>query len=118
MQRIPNVSRDDVLRVIRRDFPAADADEVLALLDRYGTESRELGRARVQLAVLKLAGGSVPEVARQVEAAKRDYRDVLAEAEYPENLTAVLRPGPVGVEEQRSMDDRDWEQYRIWLERR
>jgi hypothetical protein len=57
---------------------------VLELLDTYGVESYERERARVQLAILKLSAGSEEKVREYVDVAKRDYRDVLFWAEYPE----------------------------------
>lgn len=50
--------------------------------------------------------------------AKRDYRDVLACAEYPEQM----RLGFVGMsklsrEERRAIKKRDEKQYREWLKR-
>ena len=117
MQRVPAVSRDDVLRVIRRDYPAALFTTVLSILDEYGAEPWERERDRVQLAVLKLATGSVEEIRRQVEAAKLDYRDALAQAEFPENLVSLTRAKLRSTEEQAAMDQRDWERYRRWLAR-
>ncbi len=58
-QPTPSVSRADVERVVRRDFPKGAALEVLTALDRYGVEEYELERDRVQLAVLKLARGNL-----------------------------------------------------------
>jgi hypothetical protein len=57
---------------------------VLELLDCYGVEPDERERERVQFAVLKLSGGSEEKVREYVAVAKRDYRDVLFWAEYPE----------------------------------
>ena len=57
---------------------------VLELLDTYGVESYERERERVQLAILKLSAGSEEKVREYVDVAKRDYRDVLFWAEYPE----------------------------------
>jgi hypothetical protein len=57
---------------------------VLELLDSYGVEPDERERERVQLDILKLSGGSEEKVREYVAAAKRDYRDVLFWAEYPE----------------------------------
>jgi hypothetical protein len=115
MERVPNISRDDVLRVIRRDYPAVAFAAVLSLLDRYGTETWERERDRVQLAALKLAAGSVAELGRQVEAAKRDYRDALAEAEFPESLACMSPCRLLQPREIEAMDARDWAQYRRWL---
>ena len=52
------------------------------MLDEYGGETWQREPHRVRLAVLKLAAGSMERLRREVESAKRDYRDVLAPAEY------------------------------------
>lgn len=57
---------------------------VLELLDSYGVEPDERERERVRLDILKLSGGSEEKVREYVAVAKRDYRDVLFWAEYPE----------------------------------
>jgi len=57
---------------------------VLELLDSYGVERYERERERVQVAILKLSAGSEAKVREYVAVAKRDYRDVLFWAEYPE----------------------------------
>ena len=57
---------------------------VLELLDSYGVEPYEQERERVQVAILKLSAGSEAKVREYVAVAKRDYRDVLFWAEYPE----------------------------------
>jgi len=57
---------------------------VLGLLDSYGVEPYERERERVQVAILKLSAGSEEKVCEYVAVAKRDYRDVLFWAEYPE----------------------------------
>ena len=57
---------------------------MLELLDSYGVEPYEQERERVQLAILKLSGGSEEKLREFVAVAKRDYRDVLFWAENPE----------------------------------
>ena len=57
---------------------------VLELLDSYGVEPYERERERVQVAILKLSAGSEENVREYLAVAKRDYRDVLFWAEYPE----------------------------------
>ena len=52
------------------------------LFDGYGVEERE--RERVQLAILKLSAGTGEKLREFLAVAKRDYRDVLVWAEYPE----------------------------------
>jgi hypothetical protein len=78
-------SRDDVLASIRARFPTGERRAlVLGLLDTYGIEAYERERERVQLAILTLSQGDEAKLREYVAVAKRDYRDVLFWAEYPE----------------------------------
>jgi hypothetical protein len=113
---IPRATPDDVLRIIRRDFPPEQRDEVLELL-RVCDEGLEApGTPRLHLAVLKLSAGSVDAVRMHVQAARTDFRDVLSAAEYPE----FARVGFVGIDrmsldEVERLKERDWQQYQEWL---
>jgi hypothetical protein len=106
-----------VERIVRRDFAAEHVAEVLAMLDEYGAESWQHDPHRVRLAALKLAAGSIERLRYQLETAKRDYRDVLAPAEYPGYCRRVLRPGELPSDEERRIIDDDWTQYQDWLTR-
>jgi hypothetical protein len=77
-------SRDDVVAAVRKTFPESDWARVVELLDGYGVESYERERERVQLAILKLSEGNEEKLREFFAVAKRDYRDVLFWAEYPE----------------------------------
>src|SRR5438132_12781113 len=77
-------SRDEVVAVVQKTFPETAHARVLGLLDGYGVESYERERERVQLAILKLSEGNEEKLREFVAVAKRDYRDVLFWAEYPE----------------------------------
>src|SRR5216684_769646 len=77
-------SRDEVVAVVRKSFPEGAHTRVIELLDTYGVESYERERERVQLAMLKLSGGSEEKLREFLAVAKRDYRDVLFWAENPE----------------------------------
>jgi hypothetical protein len=77
-------SRDELIAAIRTTFPKSSWECVIELLDSYGVESYERERERVQLAILKLSAGSGEKLREFVAVAKRDYRDVLFWAEYPE----------------------------------
>jgi hypothetical protein len=77
-------SRNEVVAVVQRNFPESAHARVLELLDNYGVESYERERERVQLAILKLSEGNEEKLREFVAVAKRDYRDVLFWAEYPE----------------------------------
>src|SRR5213080_4151662 len=76
--------REEVVAVVQETFPDSAHNRVLELLDSYGVESYERERERVQLAILKLSEGNEEKVREFVAVAKRDYRDVLFWAEYPE----------------------------------
>jgi len=76
--------RDEVAAVILKTFPETSHSRVLELLDTYGVESYERERERVQLAILKLSEGNQEKLREFITVAKRDYRDVLFWAEYPE----------------------------------
>jgi len=77
-------SRAEVVASVEATFPKESWACVLELLDSYGIESYERERERVQLDILKLSAGKEEKVREYVAVAKRDYRDVLFWAEYPE----------------------------------
>lgn len=116
-QPIPTVTRADVERVVRRDFASEQYDSVMSILAEYGCESWHRELSRVQLAVLKLAAGSLDVLRREIETAKGDYRDVLVYAEYPAYFRRTFRDRLLPEEEQRKLIDEDWRQYESWLKR-
>jgi hypothetical protein len=114
-QRIPDITAEDIERIIRRDFAEDDFDFVVATLSEYGTEGADSGHHRVRMAVLKLANGKLNILRREVETAKHDYRDVLAYAEYP-NYTRHVSPGrKLDDSERQRIMALDWQQYQNWL---
>jgi hypothetical protein len=116
-QPVPAVSRQDVIRIVRRDFPNIPEAEVLAILDEYGADRWHRERDRVQLAVLKLAAGDSQALLSQLSTALKDYRDVLAYAEYPTDIMNgwdyKYKPG-----EHERIYEEDWNQYQQWLTRK
>jgi len=110
-------TRSLVLSKLKQAFPQEEGfREALALLDTYGTEPYERERERVQIAVIKLSAGDVYELLSYVEAAKADYRDVLAWAEYPEqNRTGASRYN-TPPETIAQIEARDRKQYLDWLD--
>ena len=112
-QPIPDVTLNDVERIVRRDFPEEQFDSVMAVLNRYESK-RE--RPRVQLATLKLANGDLEALQKQIRTALEDFRDVLAPAEYPESSKQGFRALlELPAEEKRRVFDSDWRQYETWL---
>ena len=106
-QPVPQVSSFDVERVARREFKN-DFTTVMALLN-------DLETARIKLAVLKLADGSVEKLRSNIDSAKCDYRDVLAPAEYPEYCKRGFRVSEWPAEERSRIIESDWRQYEDWL---
>lgn len=107
-------SRETVIAKIRRIFPRRDPEDILALLDEYGADSSEPERDRVHLAILKICqeqGGSGLE--RLIRKAKTDYRDMLAWAEYPGQMSAEWQSGSPAERKRIIAEDR--RQYDAWL---
>jgi hypothetical protein len=116
MDYVPQVTRDDVLRVIRRDFSSHVPDEILRLLDEYGTQSGHSGKDRVHLAILKLSNGNIGRLRQSLEAAKTDFRDVICPAEYPKFWElGLVRASQLSREDVEQLKKDDWEQYEEWL---
>ncbi len=68
---------------------------------------------------MKLGEGRMDRLAELVAAAKRDYRDVLMWAEFPEEGSALWALGPgLSAEESARLEEvrrRDHAQYLAWL---
>lgn len=105
-------------RKLAEAFPSEDLrDAARARLMRYGRQDWHREPERVRLAILKLAGSDLVAIDRRVAAAGVDYRDILAEAEYP--AYSKLPPGidsssPAAQAAIRS----DKQQFMDWINRR
>jgi hypothetical protein len=117
VQPVPHVTAADIERVIRRDFPEGQFEDVRAILAEYGTEIWHKEKERVRLAALKLANGSMEELRRAIDRAKLDYRDVLAPAEYPKFMQKGLRFRRLRSRDRELIYSDDWQQYERWLKR-
>ena len=115
LQPVPQITAADIERVVRRDFSEAQVDDVLAILAEYGTEQWHREPARVKLAALKLADGSLEKLRHAIARAKRDYRDVLGPAEYPKFSQQKLRVVRLRSQERERIYTDDWQQYERWL---
>ena len=109
---IPKVTESDVRRIVLRDFGKEGQTEALAVLDECPGESCP----RVRLAILKLANGDMNILKENVVTATRDFRDVLAFAEYPRWSKEIgFDKAPRALEQE--VIKADWLQYRQWLGR-
>ena len=116
-QPTPAVTAADVERIARRDYPAEQVDEVLALLRSYGVESWEVEVPRVQLALLRLGEGAIDRLRLHLAYAKRDYRDVLLGAEYLTYAALTLRNATPDAGDAQAAINADWASYTEWLQR-
>lgn len=112
-QPIPDVTQDDVERIVRRDFPAARVQDVIAIL---GESDNKWKSARVQLAALKLSNGSLKVLKKSVAAANQDYRDVIVAAEHPGYWKAKHNT-MLSREKRQQIVDADRRRYESWLRR-
>ncbi|MDQ3063971.1 MAG: hypothetical protein M3R14_14090 [Acidobacteriota bacterium] len=95
-------------------FPNKEQEKIMAILVLYGKESYECETERVQIAVLKLSDGDLEKLRENVDAAKNDYRDILAFAEYPEQMSRDTWKMS-DKEEVKRIQERDRLQYLNWL---
>lgn len=77
-------TRDEVLAAVQAAFGSERCARIMRLLDAYGVQSYERERERVQLAIVKLSGGSEEKAVEHLATAKLDYRDILLWADEPE----------------------------------
>jgi len=110
---VTGYTRELVERVAAHLFGAEASGDVMDILDHYPDEGSEAGRARVQLAILKLSRGDPEKLPDLVAQAWSDFRDVLGAAEYPEQMR--LPAWQLREEEGSAAAQRDLAQYRAWL---
>jgi len=112
-QPIPTVTREDIYRIIKRDFPENQREEAQKIVDEYRKEDYEREHNRVKAAALKNADGKVEQLKREINRAKTDYRDVLLSAEYP--LCAKRMFDKNYDNEKEKIYEEDWKQYNEWF---
>lgn len=90
-----------------------DAEALLEALHAYAHSESP----RVQLAILKLSEGKPQKLMVYIEAARIDYRDVLAWAEYPEQIRSGATRYNTPLHEYEAIVEADRKQYQAWLDR-
>lgn len=115
-QPIPHVRAEDIERLVARDFRPEDVAAARAVLAQYGMKDWHREHMRVRAAALKMAAGSVERLQQAITQADRDYRDVLAYAEYP-SYTKTISPSERDDSKRQSALSDDCDQYRAWFER-
>ncbi len=117
MDNLPRISREKVLKKIAQYWPELDPQLILNILEEYGVESYEREQSRVQLAIIKLSEGDRGQLEEYVSLAKTDYRDVLAYAEYPEEMkTSYKEMRQISAAKTKALRQRDREHYLKWID--
>ena len=115
-QPVPKVYKADVARIAKRDFGPTEEGSIIQLLSDIPLHGSRHDPSRVQLAVLKLAGGNKERLLAAIATASQDARDVIAYAEYPRYMRqSSADVSDVNVRPELIRDD--WRQYATWLER-
>ena len=74
-------------RLLEKLFPQEEErEQVVDILGQYGSGDLQWEGDRVRMAILKLASRSPEQIRYYTLMACRDYRDVLAGAEYPKQM--------------------------------
>jgi hypothetical protein len=108
-----SITADLILKVFEKLFGAhPDADALREALLKYSDKESP----RVHLAILKLSEGDPKKLFSYIEAARGDYRDVLAWAEYPEQMRSGKTRYNTPLEEYEAILIADRTQYEVWLD--
>jgi hypothetical protein len=80
------LTQELVSHIVDRLFTGEARTAALNLLESYGSAAHEREPIRIRVAALKLSNGRIDELEHLIAHARQDYRDVLAWAEFPEEL--------------------------------
>lgn len=110
-----NITSKLLISKIKKIFPHKKSGEIISILNLYGTEKYEREKDRVYLAILKLCEEEMlDDPSKYVEMAKKDYRDIIAMAEYP-NQYRHKNTALADAEELNRLKQLDSEQYQRWI---
>jgi len=107
----PNISNKTIEKIIQRDYGNCRG-EVKEKLKLIKSDSLK-GQNRISAAVLKLGGGDINKIDKYIQMYKNDFRDVLANAEYP--LLFDFGFSKKNKKELRTIYLTDWKNYLKWL---
>jgi hypothetical protein len=108
----PNSRPTDVQAIVSGTFQASDAATALSLLMSIKSGDTNAEEGRVRLAALRISGGDINQLEAAVTSAKRDYREVVQEAESMHKFVGSERPLAPGVTD-RSVEV--FREYVLWL---
>jgi hypothetical protein len=113
VQYVPDVSEEDIKRIVRRDFSAEFLGAIHEMI--RGVEVRE--KTRVVLACLKNAKGSFEKLKGELTNADGYWREIISEAEYPNYSKKMFRMDELSADEKQRIIEKDKNQYLMWLHR-
>lgn len=112
-QPTPQVSKEDIRRIVNREFADSERKTAFSILEEYGSNEWHREPIRVRIAALKLSNGDIELLRQIIDTAKNDYRDTIAPAEYPGYLK--LNFAELAENKSRRIIEADWKQYQEWL---
>ena len=113
-QFTPQVTQEDVERVLQRDFPAEHWEELREMIQLVQVREKD----RVILARMKNAGGDVQKLNGNLNEASGYYREIIGEAEYPFYLKKMFWIDKLTEKERLDIIEKDKKQYLDWLNRK
>ena len=113
-QFVPEVSHEDVERILKRDFPLEAQREISQAIEQVHVTEKN----RVVLACMKNAAGNVQKLKSNLAKASGYYREIIGEAEYPNYLKKMFRIEKLSEAEKAAIIEKDKNQYLNWFNRR
>lgn len=110
-QFTPEVSVEDIERVLKRDFPAEHQQELREMIQSI----QVIEKPRVVVACMKNAGGDVQKLKGNLHEASGYYREILGEAEYPFYIKKMFRIEKLTEQEKAEIIEKDKRQYLNWF---
>ena len=78
-QFIPEITEEDITRILERDFPAGSHSEIREAFNKVQTQEK----LRVIAACLKNSNRDIGRLLNELENANGFWREIISEAEYP-----------------------------------
>ena len=100
--------KDLVAAKVKKYFPTEDQDKILSDLSAFSADG-----SRVELAILKLSEGDLGKLYFYIEESNKNWRNVIALAEYPEEMANDT--WKIDGAELFEIRRRDRQQYIDWL---
>ena len=106
-QFIPNVSEEDVERILNREFPAEQHAEIKKLIANVTVQEK----SRVVIACIKNANNDYSKLVNELENANGYWREIISEAEYPK----IKKARNLTDDE---INEKRKEQYLLWFNKK